>query len=171
MEIAICVDFQGFLAVCEQEIRFRLFPRFEEMEASAFFRGEIDPFDIVVIQHWMDDGSDFDVNKIPLFLRDRDVFFHRRFHCARDQFLHDFPTARRIAADAVELRDDRAAVHAFKKLNHIFVSDTRIRSNDLRIDIPFLSILIIYGNDLFPKENRVRLLPRDFHESFSKWMR
>ena len=119
MEVAIGINLNGFVPFCNQEIGLGFFPWLEEAEAAAFFGGEINPFNIMVVQHRMDNRTNFNVNEVAVLLGDRDMFLNRGFHGAGFDFLHHLAAARWIASDLIEFGDDRAAEHALIELDHI----------------------------------------------------
>ena len=120
MEVAVSIDFHCLIALGDEEIGFRFFAWLEEAEASALLGEEIDPFDIMVLEHRMDDRSHFDVDEVAFFFGDRDMLFHRGLNRVGDDFLHRFPTARWAAADLVDFGDDGTAKHALIELDHMF---------------------------------------------------
>ncbi len=121
MQVAVGIDFEGFLAFEEGEIGLRGLAGLEEAERAALIGEEVDPFDIVLREHRVGDGADRDVDDVALLLGDRDVLFDRAVIHQSDEFLHRLAAARRLAADFVEFGDDGPAREAFVELDHIFL--------------------------------------------------
>lgn len=118
MEVAIGIDGEWLVIRRDREIGFWFFARFEEDEASALLGKEVDPFDIMVLKHRMDDRTDFDMDEIAFPNRDWDVFLHCRFNSVGLDFGHWLAAARWGAADFIDFGDDRSAEFAFVEFNH-----------------------------------------------------
>ena len=77
MEIAIGINLKWLLTIDKREICLWLFPWLEENKRSASFRKKIDPLDIVVLKHRMDDFADFDMDEVAITLGNWDMLLHR----------------------------------------------------------------------------------------------
>ena len=83
VEIAIGINLKWLIAINKREICLWLFAWFEEDELSASFAMKIDPLDIVVLKHWMDDFANFDMDEVAITLCNWDVLLHRCLDRAR----------------------------------------------------------------------------------------
>ena len=122
MEVAIRINLKHHFVFQDGEDGFGFIARLKEAEGSAFIGEKIDPLDIVVLDHRMDDVADLDLDFAIAFGHDGNMFLHCRIHAAGNKVLHGFAAARGGAADGVEFHDHRTAFRAFIEFRHKYVS-------------------------------------------------
>ena len=110
--VAIGVRGDEFLAFAEKDAGFRSVSRLQEAEGSPAAGFEIDPFDVMVGIHRVEDASHGCGNFIPVPRDDRDVLFGRGFGDAWLDLHHGFAAAPGGFAHGVDLSNDRTAGEA-----------------------------------------------------------
>lgn len=135
VEVAISIDFQGFLVFFEQERRFRFLIRMQLFGVESFIRLQIDPFDVVSLRHRMKGRSNLDEDAVILNLHFGNMLFEGAVSFVGDEFLHHFPAARRGGSRFVQFGDQAVAMEATVEF-HVFIlsSDFSDRHPNFSID-------------------------------------